>query len=140
MKFIAHIMMALLFTAVPTLTHAKPVKTPKLYIFGFSASFNDSTVYITGLQELKEVWIDSKTKFLISRDSYSYQLKDYLTQKLNEHTRVCLVIFDVKQKKAEKKFQKMKTKYIDKGKGTYDVRLLTEADFKFEAVDEYSDN
>ena len=56
---------------------AKVVCVPKLYAFGFSASFNDSIVYFTDIQEIDSAWINEKTKFLISRDNYSYQLKNY---------------------------------------------------------------
>ena len=53
-------------------------KQTKIYIFGVATSFNDSTLYITEIQEISGAYIDSKTKFLVERDNYSYQLRDYL--------------------------------------------------------------
>ena len=47
-------------------------------MFGVATSFNDSTLYITEIQEISGAYIDSKTKFLVERDNYSYQLRDYL--------------------------------------------------------------
>ena len=43
---------------------AKIVCVPKLYAFGFSASFNDSIVYFTDIQEIDSAWINDKTDFL----------------------------------------------------------------------------
>ena len=51
----------------------------KAYVFGFASSFNDSTVYFTDIQELDSAWFTSKNKFLIGRENYSYQLRDYLS-------------------------------------------------------------
>ena len=60
-------------------TAAKLKCIPKIYAFGFSASFNDSIVYFTDIQEIDSAWINEKNKFLVSRDNYSYQLKNYLS-------------------------------------------------------------
>ena len=51
-----------------TTTEAKIKVAPKLYIFGFSASFKNSIVYLTNIQELDSAWVDSKSKFLCGRD------------------------------------------------------------------------
>ena len=53
-------------------------KARTVYMYGFAASFNDSTVYFTEIQQLDSAYVDSKTKFLYSRENYSYQLRDYL--------------------------------------------------------------
>ena len=49
------------------------------YIFGFASSFNDSTVYFTDVQKVDSAYFTRKSKFLVSRENYSYQLRDYLT-------------------------------------------------------------
>jgi hypothetical protein len=45
------------------------------------------------------------------------------------------VIANVDRKKVEKKYIKMKNKYLVKSKKPYDVRNIFESDFKFETVD-----
>ena len=136
MKTLKHIILALLLSAGSTATvSAKQLKMDHMYIFGFSASFKDSTVYITDIQDVQGAWYDSKTKFLMGRDNYSYQLKEHMTEKMGQPNRVCLVFFATDKKKAEKKFLKLKKKYTDKAPGRFDVRYLNSPDFKFEPID-----
>lgn len=110
---------------------AKNKKVPKLYIFGMAASFNDSTVYFTDIQEVDSVWINAKNKFLINRNEYSHQLKDYLEGR-GMSRRTCIVSFALKRKNAQKKYNKMKNKYLKKG--TFDMRDLDRKDFSFTSV------
>ena len=49
--------------------------------------------------------------------------------------RTCVVVANVDRKKVEKKYIKMKNKYLVKSKKPYDVRNIFESDFKFETVD-----
>ena len=51
-------------------------KVPRLYVFGIAASFNDSVVYITDIQQVDSAWMATKTKFLLGRNNYSNQLKE----------------------------------------------------------------
>ena len=69
-------------------------KVQKVYLFGFAASFNDSTVYFTDIQEIDSAWVDDKTNFLHDRDQYSYQLRDYLAEKF-EPNRTCITTFAI---------------------------------------------
>ena len=79
MKIVKYILFSLLMAVVtPFEMQAKHVKMPKMYMFGFSASFQDSIIYMTDVQEIEGVWYDTKTKFLLGREHYSYQLKEYL--------------------------------------------------------------
>ena len=59
-----------------TVISAKRTAVDKVYMFGFAASFNDSTVYFTNVQTVDSAWMDTKTKFLLGRDNYSYQLRN----------------------------------------------------------------
>ena len=62
MKIIKYMTFAILLSmGVVLAVQAKRVKVPKVYVCGFSASFNDSLVYFTDIQEVKDVWIDTKT-------------------------------------------------------------------------------
>ncbi|MBR1400546.1 MAG: hypothetical protein IJ604_04325 [Prevotella sp.] len=115
---------------------------PKIYIFGFSASFNDSIIYFTEIQELDSAWIDDKTNFLLERNNYSYQLRDYLTEK-GQPNRTCVTTYALERKDIEKKYIEMKNLYTKEPKGkkgkkkknrNFDIRLLTLNDFKYEVI------
>ena len=124
----------ILLLAVTLLTveaSAKLELTDNIYMFGFSASFKDSVIYATDIQNPQGLWIDTKHDYLINRDEYSHQLKEYLTDKLQQPNRVCMVFFYTKKKKAEKEYLKLMKKY----KQGYEVRYLNENDFKFEPID-----
>lgn len=130
MKLMKYIILSALLLAAMAID-AKPLKTNSLYMFGFSASFKDSVVYVTAIQQVEGAWIDHKTKFLLGRDQYSIQLKEYLEQSMQQQGRICMVIFATKKKEAEKKYLKLMKKYT---KG-YDVRYLNAPEFKFMAID-----
>ncbi len=102
-----------------------------IYIYGFAASFNDSTVYFTELQKVDSAYIDSKTKFLYGRENYSFQLQDFLDQKGWKHA-VCITSYGLTKKEAEKKFLYLRKKYIDKGK--FDIKYLKQSDFSYQVI------
>lgn len=133
MKLLKYMIAAFLFAAVSIEISAKPVKMEHLYMFGFSASFKDSTLYITDIQDVQGAWIDTRTNFLIDRSEYSQQLRSWLTEKKQENNRVCLVVFATSKRDAEKKYAKLKKKYVGKKAAPYDIRYL--ADFKFKAIE-----
>lgn len=113
--------------------HAKKLKKD-IYLFGCSASFTDSIVYITDVQVIEGVKITSKSLVLPDRESYSAQLKDFLAEKMNLPHRTCFVIFSDKAKKITKKLTKLKNLYTVKSPGKYDVRYLRLDDFRFTVV------
>ena len=136
MKILKYILFAVLLAgAMPSEVQAKRIKVPQMYMYGFSASFQDSIIYMTDVQEVANVWYDTKTKFLIERQQYSYQLKDYLATNKQQPNRVCVVMFAPTRKEAEKKFIKMRKEYTVKANGKYDVRYLTMEEFKFEPIE-----
>lgn len=136
MKILKYILFSLLLAvAMPTEMQAKKVVKPIMYMFGFSASFQDSIIYMTDVQEVKNVWYDTKEKFLLGRQHYSSQLKTYLESSKQQQNRVCVVMFAETRKDIEKIFIKMRKEYTVKAKGKYDVRYLTTDEFKFEPVD-----
>ena len=129
-------MIAIALMAAGTMkVQAQDIKVPQAYMFGFVASFNDSTVYFTNIQQVDSVWVTKKKKFLAGRNQYSNQLREYFAQQRNIPNRTCVVVANVDRKKLEKKYIKMKNKYLVKSKKPYDVRNISENDFKFEAVD-----
>lgn len=116
-----------IFTELP----AKNKCVPKLYAFGFAASFNDSTVHFTSIQEIDSVWINDKNKFLVERENYSYQLRTYLEDQGLQH-RTCVISYALKLKDAKKKFNKMRNKYIKRG--NIDIKDITKDEFLFTAI------
>ena len=114
-----------------TVAHAGNSAVKQAYMFGFAASFTDSVVHFTEIQQLDSVYFDSKTKFLKRRDAYSNQLRDYLAQKQNMPHRTCIVIYGDNRKKLEKKYLKMRRKYSSSQRNNFDIRTLTPADFSF---------
>ncbi len=129
-------MIAIALMAAGTMkVQAQDIKVPQAYMFGFVASFNDSTVYFTNIQQVDSVWVTKKKQFLAGRNQYSNQLREFFAQQRNMPNRTCVVVANVDRKKLEKKYIKMKNKYLVKSKKPYDVRNISENDFKFEAVD-----
>ncbi len=148
MKLLKYFVLATLFmmSAQTTSLTAKNVTVPKMYVFGFAASFNDSIVHFTDIQALDSVWIDHKTQFMVGRENYSYQLRDYLADKLQMPHRTCVVIYNQDRQKLEKEYLKMKRIYTygkkklkkkDKGivQSHNELRLLPSSEFSFRVVD-----
>jgi len=136
MRYLKYMLFTLL-VSVAMGAEAKQVQVPHMYVFGFAASFKDSVVYMTGIQDVQKAWYDTKTKFLLGRDNYAAQLKEHFATKMQQRDRVCVVVFAKTMKKAEKKYLKLRKKYIGDAKhpSTYEVRYITTQDFKFETVD-----
>lgn len=136
MKLFKQLTLAIVLMAAGTANvQAQNVKVPHAYMFGFVASFNDSTVYFTNIQKVDSVWVTKKKKMLAGRHNYSYQLREFFANQRNLPNRTCVVVANVDRKKVEKKYIKMKNKYLVKSKKPYDVRNIADSDFKFSAVD-----
>lgn len=133
-KTIALLGIMLLLTAS---TATAKNKVQRVYVFGFAASFNDSTVYFTDIQEIDSAWVNEKTKFLLGRDQYSYQLRDYLAKRF-EPDRTCILTYALERKDIEKKYVKMKNRYTKekytRKYGQFDVKYITKDDFAYQAV------
>ena len=102
-----------------------------IFVYGFAASFNDSTVYFTDIQQVDSAYIDTKTKFLYSRENYSYQMRDYL-DKIGFKNATCVTAFATTRKEAEKKYLALRKKYLEGGK--YNINYLKEQDFHFQPI------
>ena len=100
---------ALVFTMCPAFSlkkdHSKPV-----YAFGISASFTDTVVYFTDIQILDSAKV-SKEGFLVHRELYSYQLKNYLEDNQLQQNSTCMIYFSENRKKLEKEATKILNKY-----------------------------
>lgn len=128
-----------------SLTVSAKSEMKRAYMFGIAASFNDSTVYFTPVQEVDSAWFVKRNKilFLQDRNSYSYQLRDYLEQQ-GEKDRTCAVFFSTNHKKVEAKWAKIHDKYTaqpkrkksQKGgeKPAYQVKVIDNGEFSFKPI------
>ena len=66
---------------LPSLSAARVKVEPKMYMFGFAASFNDTIVHFTEIQAVDSVWYDTKSKFMLGREHYSTQLRNHLADR-----------------------------------------------------------
>lgn len=115
---------------LPTIAYATN-KKECIFAYGIATSFNDSTVYITDIQQIDDAWVDTKSGFLYSRDNYSYQLRDYLKRNGEAHP-TCVIMYGKKRKDVEKKYIAIKKRYATKGK--YDIKYLTNNDFAYSPI------
>lgn len=116
---------ALVLLLCSAFTGRKVVEKP-VYLFGVSASFLDSVVYITEIQVLDSIKLESG--FLPYRSAYSYQLKNYFEQNQQLTDRTCAVYYSLNKKKLYKELSKLKSKY-QKNKIT--VKPLDAPAFRF---------
>ena len=135
MKKIVTAVVAIILSILATQeTMAQRMKmVPKIYAFGFSASFNDSVVYISDIQEIDSVWVTTRNDFLVNRYSFSNQLREFLAEKRHDADRTCIISYAFKKKDIEKKYIKLKQKYTKNG--DFEVKTLTNADFLFKRLD-----
>lgn len=140
MKLIKYLLIAVLVLTAATPSTAKSKKKQNLpqrvYMFGFAASFNDTIVHFTEIQPLDSAWLSSRKTFLLGRDNYSNQLRDYLTQQKMPY-RTCVIFFDRKLNRLQKKYIKVKNKYAFGKKGVptnNDIRLISHDDFRFRTI------
>jgi len=134
MKLYKRVVIAVVLTAFMTgfaELSAKNKCVPKLYVFGFAASFNDSIIHFTEIQTIDSAWVNDKNTFLVERENYSYQLRNYLEGQGMPH-RTCVVSFALKRKDILKKYAKMLSKYMKRN----DVRIedIKRSDFRFTAI------
>ena len=101
----------------------------KVYIFGVSQQLTDSVIYITNIQAVDSIDLDSKTKFLPFRSEFSLQLREYLEGKQKLHKQTSCVFYSSSRKKISKKFYKIKKRFLD---NTYTkIKVIDESLFRF---------
>ena len=101
-------------------------------IFGVAISISDSVVYMTDMQEIGKVTVEKNTKFLVDRREYSNQLSEYISR-TGDGRMTTLVSYNLKKKKAEKRYLKIKERFIKDG---YVVKYITKEEFAFTPVRE----
>ena len=112
----------LLFLLFASAASAKKNKTPqpqRIYIYGMAASFVDSVAYITPIQPLDSAYI-GEHGFLKDRTLYSLQLAGYM-ERIGKQDMTCCVWYETKEAKAQKKYDKLKKRYVK----DHDVKLVS---------------
>ena len=116
-------------TAFCTSAMAQEKQVDKLYAFGMASSFNDSTVYITDIQEVSGAYVTEKGKKLVNREEYSYQLRDYLKSKGVAYP-TCMTSYALEKKDINKKMERIRKKYVEKNNGRY----ISQDEFHYKGV------
>ena len=113
-------------------------QTPRtIYVFGLANELNDSTVYMTSIQQLDDAQLQKRTGFLLGRALYSSQLKTYVS-KLGKIHAVSVVYYSKDKKKLAKKYQKMQREYL--GEKSVNLCDLLPNQFSFQSIGKVSDN
>lgn len=153
MKIIKSAFVFMVATMLVSLTANAKDTMKRIYIYGCATSFNDSTVYLTDIEVVDSAWFTGKKKmFLVSRENYSYQLRDYLEQQ-GEKNQTCMVTFGTNLKTVKKKwnklndrFTKVKVKKNKQGKkedttpAPFQVKIIGMDKFKFTGVPPQDEN
>ena len=100
MKLRQVLIIAVLLLGWVNSSNAKGYKPAKVYMFGFAASFNDSTVYMTNIQKVDAYLANDRTKFLANREDYSYQLRYYLQNNGLVSYPTCVTMYAENENKA----------------------------------------
>ena len=122
------LILTVVLTFCATSITAKPKQT-KVYIFGVSINFTDSTTYLTDVQVLEPAYIETKTGFLYDRSIYSQQLQMWVEHAKGQPNTTCTVFFSTSKSKLEEKFIKVRNKYT-KDQSTI-LKRLDAGEFKF---------
>ena len=133
MKLRQVLMIAVFLLGWVNSSNAKGYKPAKVYMFGFAASFNDSTVYMTNIQKMDAYLVNDRTKFLANREDYSYQLRYYLQNNGLVSYPTCVTMYAENENKAMKQFTALKNKY-EKGKKKYFVKSISDAEFSYKTI------
>lgn len=104
------ILLILLFAAVLMQAAGYEPLRRRVYLFGFAASFTDSVSYVTDIQTLDSAYVHYNG-FLDSRGLYALQLEQHLAA-TNREGLTCMVFFHKNKRKLEKRFLKVKKKYM----------------------------
>ena len=135
MRYYKFVLIAvMLFGLTTTITAKDAYKAVKVYMFGFSASFNDSTVNFTDIQAVDAYVENNHTHFLVNRDEYSYQLRYYMESIQPDSNPTCLVVYALTQKNTIKKYLKLQEQYTKKAKIKYIVNAIPTSKFSFKTV------
>lgn len=110
----------------------KHIKTT-VYMFGFSNEFGDSTYVLTDISKVDNADLVKKTGFLSFRDSYGYQMQVYVEGTLGLKHQTVAIYFSTKLKAMQKKYAKIKKRYLSKD--AVKLITLTNDEFSFKVIE-----
>lgn len=93
--------------ATKTMKSSEP---KRVYMYGVSMDFNDSTVYLTDLQFLDSIVVKSDAS-IVNLSSYPLQMKTYLESKLGDYNQTCALFYSPKKRRLEKRYQNVQYKF-----------------------------
>lgn len=130
--------MAVLVLTVCTAFSFPFFKTPSNKVFGFgvAASFKDTIVYFTEIQELDSAVVEKG--FLKHRPAYSAQLKTYMEGGKKLKSQTCMIYFSKDSDKLKKMHDKLR-KIYHKDKST-SIQNVTLSEFHFTKPENTDDN
>lgn len=135
MKYYKFVLIAVMLWGLTTTIIAKDsYKAAKVYMFGFSASFNDSIVHFTDIQAVDAFIENNRAHFLVNREEYSYQLRYYMESLPKSNYPTCLVVYALTQKQAMKKYLQLQEKYTKKAKQKFIINSIPSSQFSFKTV------
>ncbi|MCR5179764.1 MAG: hypothetical protein K6C30_00890 [Bacteroidaceae bacterium] len=108
----------------------KEPEMKRVYIFGFAASFTDSTACQTVVQTLDSAWLDGH-KFLVDRSLYGLQLQNHMEDARQTRNSICTIFFDTNPKRLQRQWRKVHKLY-EKSPGLHFL-VLDEEQFRFKA-------
>ena len=118
---------------------AQAKKTQKsIYAFAVAECFRDTVVCMTEIQLLDDAQQQRKTKFLLGRNAYSQQFKDHLMRQMGLPNRMVALFFSKKRSKVEKRFQKVRKRYLADKKVS--LVIVPASDFRFQSIGSVYDN
>ncbi|MBO7052299.1 MAG: hypothetical protein J6W24_06510 [Prevotella sp.] len=100
---------------------------PQAYAFSVGMSPTDSTVYMTDVLILQQAQIVKSNGFLVGRQDYSSQFRNFLAQ-LDLPNRTCATVFNEKYKKISKEYDKMKADLIKRG---FKISVIDQTEFRY---------
>lgn len=109
----------------------KKVVQKPVYMVGVGISLVDSMVFITDMHQVDGVTIEKKTKFLMDRQLYSFQLKRYLEATYKGGAYVTAVFFSPKRKQMENRYLSLHKRYVQSKE--FRMHLVDQGMFRFKA-------
>ena len=88
------------------------VRQKPVYMVGVCMSLIDSTVFITDMHLVDNVTIEKKTKFLMDRQLYSFQLQRYVESAYKGGPYIPMVYSSPRRKKMERKYLSLHKRYV----------------------------
>lgn len=97
----------------PIEAKTRKVEQKSVYMVGVGISLVDSMVFITDMHRVDSATIEKKTKFLMDRQLYSFQLQRYLEENYKGGPYVPSVFFSTKRKKMERQYLSLHKRYVN---------------------------